>query len=480
MPRFAPRTQCRVPLQVEQLEARHLLATFQPNAAAQLFLEELNNARANPAAYGASIGVDLSGVAPAPPLAFNTELIQAAQWHSQDMNHNSYFAHTSPAGVNPGKRIRNTGFAWTTWHESIAGGSAFPTSSNALQALITDAGIPSLDHREQLLNIGTVFANEKQVGIGVVLGGRGSLQNYYTVDTAATTDKRAFLTGVVYNDANANDRYDLNEGLGGVRISVAGAGSTITFTTGGYSIPLRPGTYTVTASGGGLAGPLSRTFTIGTSNVRLDFTPRNEEFVRSLYLHELGRAPNDSEVNSWINVIGNIGQLGVATAIAHSLEAHMHQVRAWYRTYVGRSPSDGEASGWAAALAVGATEEALIAGILGSPEFYAHAQKIIAAGSADDRYVAALYELLLKRTAAPADLASWAGALPMLGREGVALRFLTSTEYRSDQVAGFYAGLLNRKAWPGIAGLTDWVNSDLDLAAIRLSFEAREEFWFRA
>src|SRR6516164_4235869 len=74
----------RVRLELEQLEDRRLLSGYDPAPVEQLFLEQLNDARANPAAYGAPIGLDLSGVAPAAPLAFNLELIQAARQHSQD------------------------------------------------------------------------------------------------------------------------------------------------------------------------------------------------------------------------------------------------------------------------------------------------------------------------------------------------------------------------------------------------------------
>src|ERR1700681_3364044 len=95
--RFLPR--------LEELEDRTVPSGLAPTAVEQLFLEQLNDARANPAAYGASIGVDLSGVAPAPPLAFNPLLIEAARLHSQDMNTQGYFDHTTPQGVDPGSRI---------------------------------------------------------------------------------------------------------------------------------------------------------------------------------------------------------------------------------------------------------------------------------------------------------------------------------------------------------------------------------------
>src|SRR5205807_5290279 len=167
------------PLLVERLEARQLLSGYQPSAAEQLFLEQLNDARANPAAYGASIGLDLSTVAPSQPLAFNPQLIQAARLHSQDMNDRAYFSHVTPEGLDPGARISQAGFFWNGWGESIAGGSAFPNSSDALAALIIDNGVPDLGHRRHLLAIDTTFQTQNQVGIGVVQNGAGPLTNYY-------------------------------------------------------------------------------------------------------------------------------------------------------------------------------------------------------------------------------------------------------------------------------------------------------------
>ena len=48
-----------------------LLSGFSPTDVEQYYLELLDDARFNPAAYGHSLGIDLSGVAPAQPLAMN-------------------------------------------------------------------------------------------------------------------------------------------------------------------------------------------------------------------------------------------------------------------------------------------------------------------------------------------------------------------------------------------------------------------------
>src|SRR5262249_50797379 len=149
-------------------------------------LEQLNDARANPAAYGASIGLDLSSVAPSQPLALDLQLTQAARLHSQDMRDRAYFDHNTPEGIDPGRRLTNAGFVWQSWGESLAGGSAFPGPADALRALIIDSGVPDLGHRHHLLAIGSLFQGQNQAGIGIVQGDSGPLLNYYTIDSANT------------------------------------------------------------------------------------------------------------------------------------------------------------------------------------------------------------------------------------------------------------------------------------------------------
>jgi uncharacterized protein YkwD len=475
-----PVRRCR--LQVEELEARRVLSGYQPTAAEELFLVELNAARADPAAYGASIGVDLSGVAPAPPLAMNQVLAKTAHVHSQDMNAHGYFAHTTLNGINPGQRLARAGFAWTTWHESIAGGESYATPADALEALIIDTGIPNLDHRRHLLAMDPVFQGQRQVGIGVVQNGAGPLDNYYTIDSASTTDPRSFLTGVIYNDANGNGRYDLGEGLAGVTITVSGPqrASITDFNSGGYSLQLEPGVYTVTAHGGALGRSITRTVTIGSVNVELDFSPRDDAFIQHVYRTELGRSATSAELPYWENVVHTQGTGAVAEGIAHSPEARMHLVKGWYKTYLGRTASNAEAAIWANAMMAGASEEETLDNILSSAEFYNRAQRLVRSGTPDQRYLEALYSVLLHRTASSQDLTAWAGAMPSLGRAGVALEFIDSFEYRADAVAADYVNLLHRRRPPTAAEVAPWAQSPLNLTEIRVEIEGSMEAFLKS
>jgi hypothetical protein len=273
----------------ETIETRALLSGFSPTDVEQLYLQLLDDARFNPAAYGTSLGIDLSTVAPAQPLAMNPLLVESARLHSQDMIAQNYFDHVTPQGVDPGARIAATGFSANGWAESIETntnpsqpGGSFPANYGAWDAgsslanLIVDQGVPDLGHRVMLLDIGGSDIAMRQVGIGIASeessGGYFNFrQTDTTIDLAATTSSRPYLTGVVFQDAAGDGKYEPGEGLAGVTITVAGVGSTQTMDAGGYAIQLVPGTYTVTASGGGLPTPIARTIVLGNDNVRLNF-----------------------------------------------------------------------------------------------------------------------------------------------------------------------------------------------------------------
>src|SRR3954454_17996180 len=92
-----PRAARRYRPSSDPLEPRSAPSGLQPTAFEQLYLELLNDARFDPAAYATTVavalggaapyditGFNLNGVAPSQSLAFDARLIQAARGHSQD------------------------------------------------------------------------------------------------------------------------------------------------------------------------------------------------------------------------------------------------------------------------------------------------------------------------------------------------------------------------------------------------------------
>jgi uncharacterized protein YkwD len=148
--------------------------------AAAAFLAALNAARADPAAYGRQVGVDLSAAAPSRPLAWSGLLAASAQAHSADMAARNYFGHAGSDGSNPGQRMARAGYQFSTWGESIAAGIGDP--AEALAQLVVDRGVPDLGHRRMLLAIGSPYSLLTDVGIALALG--GAYGSYWTVDAA--------------------------------------------------------------------------------------------------------------------------------------------------------------------------------------------------------------------------------------------------------------------------------------------------------
>jgi hypothetical protein len=65
-------------------------------------------------------------------------------------------------------------------------------------------------------------------------------------------------------------------------------------------------------------------------------------------------------------------------------------------------------------------------------------------------------------------------ALPSVGAQGVARRFLGSTECRADLAGSCYHALLHRPPDPA---LRDWVSSGLGAGDVRVGFESGAEFF---
>jgi hypothetical protein len=258
-------------LQVETLEDRRMLAGV---AEGQLFLYLLNEARHDPAAYQRSenLSVDLSSVAKRPPLAVNSQLQAASQFHSTEMANHNYFAHRSAVtGQWPNANARAFGYELPSWWESdnnfiesIAGGTQTNTAKVALRQLIQ-----SPPHRDHLLGISAFNSVNTEGGIGYASNAAATLTNFWTVQLARTEPSKVFLTGVVFDDRNDNGRYDLHEGIAGTQITVGNL-STLSNAAGGWAIAVAPNaTYQVAINT--LQGALQTSVDVQQQNREVDF-----------------------------------------------------------------------------------------------------------------------------------------------------------------------------------------------------------------
>jgi hypothetical protein len=202
-----------------------------------------------------------------------------------------------------------------------------------------------------------------------------------------------------------------------------------------------------------------------------------ERAVQALYLAALGRAGMKAELDLWVPLIGNNTFLpqSVVSAIEGSAEAKDRLVKSWYIAYLGRQANGVEEQGFVTMLQSGESEEQVLAMMLGTQEFLTRAQLLVSSGSQSERFVQALYQLLLGRQAGAKELQDWVNAIPQIGRQGVALALLQSGEFHTNQFEGYYDTLLHRPA--DAAALGAWVNIGLDVFTVRIAFEGTAEFF---
>lgn len=253
----------------------------QPTVYEVLVLELVNRARFDPEAEAERHAIDLNEdnngtpISPArkPPLAFNLELIEAARVHSEWMLDADVFSHTGEGGSSPTQRMDEAGYtfsgAWSSGENIAWRGNSGDNIDLTLAAYEHHEGLfKSVGHRLNILS--TDF---REVGIGHKDGyffadGTNWRASMLT-ENFARSGSGYFLTGVVYEDADGDDLYSVNEGLSGITITVDGSSHAV-FETGAYTVPLANGVYDITVSGDALGSPVNYTIEVDGANVKFD------------------------------------------------------------------------------------------------------------------------------------------------------------------------------------------------------------------
>jgi uncharacterized protein YkwD len=227
----------------------------------------------------------------AQPLAFNEKLLTAARLHSQDMFDHEFQGHNSsgspPSPLVPfgglGDRLDIVGYTGAAG-ENVYSYASSPEEGHAAFDVdwgnVTNFGDfynPAFDgqgmqnaagHRLNIHN-----KDFKEVGIGVINGTNGSVGPQVVTQDFGNPGNIALVTGVVYEDLNANNFYDIGEGRPGVRIDLEGSAYfAISTSSGGYALPAAgDGVFDVMFSGGGFS-PFTTTATISSGlNVKIDY-----------------------------------------------------------------------------------------------------------------------------------------------------------------------------------------------------------------
>ena len=256
------------------------------SAEEQLLVETINRARANPTAEADRIGIDLNeGLepdrqldgSPSAPLAVRPSLSAAARDHSQAMLDHDFFSHTDPRdGSRPSDRAQAAGYPGGAG-ENIALNYFNPCEGVVDRVLaVHEQLFRSPGHRVNLLR-----PHYRDLGVGLAMGDPTCPPHRF--ERLLATEKFGSrepwaVTGVAYDDSVIpDDFYSVGEGLAGVTIeAVSSEGQTfrtLTGPSGGYTLDLPPGTYTVTASGDAFETPVTAEIVIAAANVKQDFRP---------------------------------------------------------------------------------------------------------------------------------------------------------------------------------------------------------------
>jgi hypothetical protein len=147
---------------------------------------------------------------------------------------------------------------------------------------------------------------------------------------------------------------------------------------------------------------------IGSPEYIQDHGGPGKGWITGMYQNLLGRTPSPAEVNAWLAALaGGASPTDVALGFAASPEREGQRITADYQTYLGRLPTADEVALWVQAFNAGhgISNEDIIAGFVGSPEFFQSHQ-----GDTIDWLISA-YEDILHRPPDPAGYQGWLNVL---------------------------------------------------------------------
>ncbi|BAQ62736.1 alkaline phosphatase [Geminocystis sp. NIES-3708] len=280
----------------------------EPTAIDQLMLELINRARKNPQQEAERLinGLLNEGVpsqrtisnTPKQPLAFNLYLNQSAKNHSEWILEEDIFSHVGVNNTTSKERMAIAGYQFIepwgsgeniAWKGTTANLDFTKFTIDNYNNLFVDLNYPNRGHRVAIMK-----DDFQEIGIASIQGVFTSNKvDYNAVMTtqhfAYSASNSAFLTGVVYSDEIVNDDfYTLGEGIGNINIIAENIDSkekyeTKNWSTGGYSLPLSPGTYNVSFIGNlnqdFQDDIVAKTITIKKQNIKLDIATDDLSFV---------------------------------------------------------------------------------------------------------------------------------------------------------------------------------------------------------
>jgi hypothetical protein len=145
----------------------------------------------------------------------------------------------------------------------------------------------------------------------------------------------------------------------------------------------------------------------------------------------------------------------VAGALDHSTEYRTNLIVSYYQRFLLRTPSSNEVSGWLSLMAQGESDEQIIAGFLGSPEYFQNPAK---GNNNNTSWVNSIYQDLIGQPPTAAQLSQALTDLNTQSRSNVSYNDLLNTPtYQTFLVTGLYNMDLRRN--PSSSELSGWLST---------------------
>ncbi|WP_169980819.1 CAP domain-containing protein [Tautonia rosea] len=323
-------------LRLETLEARKLLSA-DVTGEQQLMLELINEALINPESAaerveqgltrgaitaitqdGNSVDSVISEIAASdsrPPVAWDPSLADAAKRHTEYQIRLGTQTHDGPKGLESvTDRVIAAGY---TNPDAVAENIIYgvDSSEHAMRAFLADYGPGNAHnpHRENILQNDPRTESHQDVGVAIVPVEVSIDRSTPFGSPAPTTETKLVVTqvfarkdeaapkilGVVFDDANNDQFYDLGEGVSNAKVTITNAGtgqssSVSTWSSGGYQAEVAPGLHQVEVRvNDRLVG--RRDVVVGRENTKIDF--RVNESPRSGLQMPVASAPRSTTMS---------------------------------------------------------------------------------------------------------------------------------------------------------------------------------------
>lgn len=164
--------------------------------------------------------------------------------------------------------------------------------------------------------------------------------------------------------------------------------------------------------------------------------------VDSVFRDLLDRPVDAASLFSYLPLIESDGGAALVDAVLDSDECLRTLVSNWYEDFLSRSPSSAETDALIDRLRSGERDEAMLATILSSQEYYTRR-----GGSTNDGFLNAVFDDLLGREIDDASSERFSVLLAFGGTRAQVVNAITSTrEYRSRVIGGYFERFLGRTA----------------------------------